>query len=138
MKRKLKGHGITEWQGPDLRKRKVYDSFNNQNCTNEKDYGAIQDPLSINRDENTLTIKAEYADDTIKFDLPISEATFDTVKKEICTRLDLTFGTYKLKYRDEVGEWISLLSDKDMSYHMNYLKKVNKKEVRLCVCLHKR
>ncbi|GJU43812.1 NIN-like protein [Tanacetum coccineum] len=134
LKRNLKVYGIIEWPGPGSRKRKLNDSFNNQNSANEKNYGAIQDPLSINRDENTITIKAEYAGNMIKFDLPISEATFDTVKKEIFMRFDLTVGTYNLKYHDEVGDLISLLSDKDMGYYMESLKKLNQKEVRLYVC----
>ncbi|PWA42535.1 NIN-like protein [Artemisia annua] len=136
LKRKLKGYGITEWQGPDLSKRKVNDSFNNQNCTNEKDYGTIQDPLSINRDKNTLTIKAGYADDTIKFDLPISEATFYTIEKEIGARFELRLGTYRLKYRDG-GDWISLLSNKDMIYYMETLRRLGQTEARLSVFIRK-
>ncbi|GKE03355.1 NIN-like protein [Tanacetum coccineum] len=134
LKRNLKAHGIIEWPGPGSRKRKLNDSFNNQNSANEKNYAEIQDPLSINRDENTLSIKAEYAGDMIKFDLPISEATFDTVEKKIYTKFKLTFGTYKLKYRDEVGDLILLLSDEDMDNCMKSLKKSNQKDVRLYVC----
>jgi len=34
-------------------------------------------------DENTVTIKAKYTDDIIKFSLPISSATFAAIVEEI-------------------------------------------------------
>ncbi|GJY29805.1 NIN-like protein [Tanacetum coccineum] len=53
--------------------------------------------------------------DMIKFDLPISEVTFVTVKNIIGMRFKLTLGYYKLKYLDEDSDWILIDSDQDMS-----------------------
>ncbi|KAJ9555844.1 hypothetical protein OSB04_010458 [Centaurea solstitialis] len=75
--------------------------------TNEENKGAFQD-------ENILTIKAEYADDLIKFTLPISSATFSAIEKEISKGFELNPANYKLKYLDKDGDWILLKSDEDM------------------------
>ncbi|KAJ9555845.1 hypothetical protein OSB04_010459 [Centaurea solstitialis] len=80
--------------------------------------GAIQDSMAKSKetylDENTLTIKAVYADDMIKFHLPISSTTFGAIEKEISEGFKLNPSDYKIKYLDEDGDWILLSSEKDM------------------------
>jgi len=89
-----------------------------QSYTNEEDKGAFQEPSANNRemclDENTLTIKAEYVGDLIKFTLPTSSATIVAIEKEISKGFELNPANYKLKYLDEDGDWILLKSDEDM------------------------
>ncbi|KAJ9555766.1 hypothetical protein OSB04_010380 [Centaurea solstitialis] len=75
--------------------------------TNEENKGAFPD-------ENTLTVKAEYADDLIKFTIPILSATFSAIEKEISKGFELNPANYKLKYLDKDGDWILLKSDEDM------------------------
>ncbi|KAJ9555842.1 hypothetical protein OSB04_010456 [Centaurea solstitialis] len=84
-------------------KRKRMDQID----TNEENKGAFPD-------ENTLTVKAEYADDLIKFTLPISSATFSAIEKEISKGFELNPANYKLKYLDKDGDWILLKSDEDL------------------------
>ncbi|KAK1408215.1 hypothetical protein QVD17_39850 [Tagetes erecta] len=133
LKRKFKELGILEWPGPNFVKRKVNDSSIIQVITNEQENGAIQDPSILNLNKNILTIKAAYRDDMIKFHLPISPTSFLTVKKEIGEKLNLSVGSYKLKYLDEDGDWISLTSDEDMSDCIKSSKMLDQVVVRLRV-----
>ncbi|KAI7729994.1 hypothetical protein M8C21_029880 [Ambrosia artemisiifolia] len=135
LKRKLRKLGIREWQGPNFVKRNTNDSSVIQIDRNEDDNGAIQEPSTVNINQNNLTIKAEHADDMIKFRLPIMQATFETVQKEIGMKFNLSPGTYKLKYRDEVGDWILLRSDEEISYCIESSRKSYPNEVRLRVIL---
>ncbi|KAK1408202.1 hypothetical protein QVD17_39837 [Tagetes erecta] len=109
LKRKFKDLGMLEWPGPKSRRRE------DQSNTNEEDCGAIQDLSTINGSKNTLTVKVEYAEDMIKFQLPISQPTFVTFEKEIKMKLNLNLGSYKFKYLDEDGDWITLTSDQELS-----------------------
>ncbi|KAJ0940301.1 putative transcription factor Nin-like family [Helianthus annuus] len=134
LKRKLKKLGIREWLGPNfVKKSKANDSSIIQFNLNEEDNEAIQEPSTVNINKNTITIKAEYANDMIKFRLPNLQATFVTIQKEISMKFKLNLGTYKLKYRDEVGDWILLTSDEDMSYCIESSRKLDSNEVRLLV-----
>ncbi|GKD17312.1 NIN-like protein, partial [Tanacetum coccineum] len=71
--------------------------------------------------------------DMIKFDLPISEVTFVTVKNIIGMRFKLTLGYYKLKYLDEDNDWILIDSDQDMSDCIKNSRKEDRNVVRLNV-----
>ncbi|XP_071707141.1 uncharacterized protein [Rutidosis leptorrhynchoides] len=113
-------------------KRKVNQS-RNQNDTNEEDSGAIRVPSPSEKLENILTIKAEYSDDMIRFDLLMSDATFVIVEREIGKRFELTTGIYKLKYCDEDSDWISLTSEQDMVYCIRCSKRLDRTLVRLRV-----
>ncbi|XP_076921783.1 protein NLP7-like [Bidens hawaiensis] len=62
----------------------------------------------------TLTLEAEYEDDIIEFHLPISQASFVALEKEISVRLRLAIRTYKLEYFDEDGDQILLTCDEEM------------------------
>ncbi|MFS7913690.1 putative transcription factor Nin-like family [Helianthus anomalus] len=114
-KRKFKELDIPEWPGPNFMKRNINDSSVIQMNTNEEDNGAIEYTSTVNLNKNELTIKAEYEDDMIKFNLPISQATFVNIKKEMGKKLELGDKTYKLKYLDEDGDWITLKSDEEMT-----------------------
>ena len=82
-----------------------------------------------------MTIKAVYANDMIKCDLPISEATFVNVKNIVGMKFKLTLRNYKLKYLDEDSDWILIDSDQDMSDCIKSSRKVDRTVVRLCVFL---
>ncbi|KAJ0615745.1 putative PB1 domain-containing protein [Helianthus annuus] len=136
LKSKFKDLGIPEWPGPKLMKGKPNDpSISLIDNTNEEDNGAVQEPSAYTINKDTLTIKVDHADDMIKFHLPISQATFLTVESEIGIKFKLTGGTYKLKYLDEDGDWISLTSDEEMSVCIKSSRKSNPTVVRLRVSL---
>ncbi|XP_076927956.1 protein NLP6-like [Bidens hawaiensis] len=107
LKRKLRKLGITKWPGPNFVRRKTNELSIIQIDTNE-DSRTIHESSIFNIKQNTLIIKAKYANDIIKFSLSIWQATFATVEEEIGKKFKLCPGTYKLKYQDEVGEWILL------------------------------
>ncbi|KAD5507393.1 hypothetical protein E3N88_15096 [Mikania micrantha] len=133
LKRKCNALGISEWPGPNLLKRKANDSCIIQKDTKEEDNELIQDISSVNMNKNTLTIKAEYAGDMLKFHLPILQATFVNVENEIGMRFQLSVGTYKIKYLDEDGDWVSLISDEGISDCVKSSRKLDQIVVRLQV-----
>ncbi|KAM0024145.1 putative transcription factor Nin-like family [Helianthus debilis subsp. tardiflorus] len=133
LKRKLRKLGIPEWRGPNFVKRKANDSSIIQISTTKKNNGAIQDPSIVNINNNLITIKAEYANDMIKFCLPNSQSTFMIVQQEIGKKFKLIIGTYNLKYLDEDGDWICLTSDEEMIECIKSSTKLDRIVVRLCV-----
>ncbi|KAJ0805662.1 putative transcription factor Nin-like family [Helianthus annuus] len=133
LKRKVKELKIPEWPGPNVVKRNRNDSSLIQMNTNEEENGAIEDTSTVNLNKNELTIKAEYEDDMIKFNLPISQATFVNIKKEIGKKLELSDKTYKLKYLDEDGDWITLKSDDEMADCIKSSRKSGRIVVRMRV-----
>ncbi|KAK1408226.1 hypothetical protein QVD17_39861 [Tagetes erecta] len=128
LKRKFKDLGMLEWPGPKSRRRE--DMIVVQN---EEDYGAIQDLSTINLNKDTLTVKVEYVEDMIKFQLSISQLTFLNVEKEIRMKFNLNLGSYKLKYLDEDGDWITLTSDQELSDCIQSSTKSHRNVLRLCV-----
>ncbi|KAD5507431.1 hypothetical protein E3N88_15134 [Mikania micrantha] len=115
----LKDLGILEWRGPNSLKRKANDSWSIQINTNEANV-TTQEPSTVNINKNIMFIKADYADDMIRFDLHVSQATFATVEKTIGVKFKLNVGTFKLNYIDEYGDWILLSSDEEMKYYVKY------------------
>ncbi|KAD5507435.1 hypothetical protein E3N88_15138 [Mikania micrantha] len=118
-------------EGPNLLNIKAKESCNIRISTNEEN--ATQEPLTININKNTVFIKVEYADVMIKFNLPVSQAKFATIKKTIGVKFKLSFGTFKLKYLDKDGDWILLSSDEGMNDCIYSLRKSDLILVRLCV-----
>ncbi|KAJ0805664.1 putative PB1 domain-containing protein [Helianthus annuus] len=114
-------------------KRNINESSAIQMNTNEEDNGAIEDISTVNLNKNELTIKAEYEDDMIKFNLPIWQATFVNIKEEIGKKLELSDKTYKLKYLDEDGDWITLKSDEEMADCIKSSRKSGRIVVRMRV-----
>ncbi|KAL4592737.1 hypothetical protein LXL04_005741 [Taraxacum kok-saghyz] len=131
LKRKCKVHGISEWQGPNFVNKKESELYDIRSGRKVEDNEVIQGPRGI--DGDTLTIKAEYEDDMIKFHLPISLSTFEAVEKEIGKRFKLKVTTYKLKYLDEDKEWILMTCDQDMTDCIKSSKSVNVNHSKLCV-----
>ncbi|KAD5508235.1 hypothetical protein E3N88_15938 [Mikania micrantha] len=122
-----------QWPAAKPVKKNQKDLTINKVKINEVYNGAIQESSAININEHTLTIKAEHVDDMIKIRLPVLQAKFVTIQKEIGTKFNLCLGTYKIKYRDEVGDWILLKSVKDLSYCIESLRKIDPNEIRLRV-----
>ncbi|KAD5508239.1 hypothetical protein E3N88_15942 [Mikania micrantha] len=132
LKRNCKVLGILEWPGPNLLKRKANDSCTIQIDTNEENV-TTQDPLTVNINKNIMFIKAENEDDMIKFNLPVLQATFATIKKTIGEKFKLLVGTFKLKYLDEDGDWILLTSNEEMNDCIHNLRKSDRILIRLRV-----
>ncbi|KAG5547247.1 hypothetical protein RHGRI_013049 [Rhododendron griersonianum] len=73
-------------------------------------------PLAPSQDTSSVTVKATYGDDIIKFQLPLTSGIIE-LKKEVAMRLELD--SFNLKYKDEDGDWILISCDKDLR---NYLQ----------------
>ncbi|KAD5507394.1 hypothetical protein E3N88_15097 [Mikania micrantha] len=132
LKRNCKVLGILEWPGPNLQKRKANDSCTIQINTNEANV-TTQDSLTVNINKDIVSIKVENEEDMIKFNLPVSQATFAIVKKTIGEKFKLCDRTFKLKYLDEDGDWILLTSDEEMNDCIHSLRKSDRILARLRV-----
>ncbi|KAJ0952119.1 putative transcription factor Nin-like family [Helianthus annuus] len=133
LKRKCKEHRILEWQGPNFVKRNRNDSSIIQINTNEEENRAIESISTLNLNKDALTLKAEYSKKIIKLHLPISQATFVAIEKEIGMKLKSSVGTFELEYIDEDQDWISLTSDEDMNDCIQSSTKLDRTVVRMRV-----
>ncbi|CAL5435850.1 unnamed protein product [Camellia sinensis] len=69
------------------------------------------------QDTSIVTIKAKYGDDFIKFQLPVLSGMVE-FQQQVAKRLNLQGGTYRVKYQDEVNDWILVVCDEDLQ---NYI-----------------
>ncbi|XP_051148851.1 protein NLP7-like isoform X2 [Andrographis paniculata] len=61
----------------------------------------------------SITIKALYRDDIIRFRLPV-DSTIVKIKEEVAKRLKLGMGTFDVKYLDDDHEWVLIACDADL------------------------
>ncbi|CAL5441009.1 unnamed protein product [Camellia sinensis] len=69
------------------------------------------------QDTSTVTIKAKYGDDFIKFQLLVLSGMVE-FQQHVAKRLNLQGGTYRAKYQDEDNDWILIACDEDLQ---NYI-----------------
>lgn len=68
---------------------------------------------TIRQDPVTLTIKATYKDDIIRFRFPSSFGIAE-LREEVAKRLKLEVGTFDIKYRDDDNELVLIACDADL------------------------
>ncbi|PWA85635.1 PB1 domain, RWP-RK domain protein [Artemisia annua] len=68
----------------------------------------------VSQDVRTVTVKATYKDDMIKFQFPLSSGLLE-LKHEVARRFLLDNTRLHLKYRDEDGDLILVACDADLS-----------------------
>ena len=68
----------------------------------------------VSQDIRTVTVKATYIDDMIKFQFPLSSGLLE-LKQEVARRFLLEDTRLHLKYRDEDGDLILVACDADLS-----------------------
>ncbi|KAK4489220.1 hypothetical protein RD792_005015 [Penstemon davidsonii] len=61
----------------------------------------------------TITIKATYREDIIRFRLPVDSGILK-LKEEVAKRLKLELGTFDIKYLDDDHEWVLIVCDADL------------------------
>ncbi|KAK2991425.1 hypothetical protein RJ640_019071 [Escallonia rubra] len=73
------------------------------------------------QDGSTVTMKAIYRDDCIKFRLSFSSGMAELVEN-VTARLPLMVGSFSIKYLDDEGDWILVACDKDVKdlFHMGH------------------
>ncbi|KAJ0697763.1 putative transcription factor Nin-like family [Helianthus annuus] len=64
------------------------------------------------KEQANVTLKATYREDTIKFTYcPLDGLV--KLEEEVATRVQLTIGSFRLRYKDEDGDMITIASDND-------------------------
>lgn len=71
--------------------------------------------VEVNCGDNgsTITVKATYKEDTIRFKFDLSAGCFQ-LYEDVAKRFKLQTGTFQLKYLDDEEEWVMLVNDADL------------------------
>ncbi|XP_058100516.1 protein NLP3-like [Magnolia sinica] len=80
----------------------------------------------------TVTIKATYKEDIIRFRLPFASGVME-LKEEVSKRLKLVVGTFDIKYLDDDHEWVVLACDADLQECMEISRSSGGHVIRLLV-----
>ncbi|XP_008806288.2 protein NLP3 [Phoenix dactylifera] len=84
-----------------------------EGCEDEHAMAADPLPPMVMHEMKTVTIKASYKEDIIRFRLQIT-AGISALKDEVAKRLKLEVGTFDIKYLDDDHEWVMLACDADL------------------------
>ncbi|XP_059645284.1 protein NLP6-like isoform X2 [Cornus florida] len=80
----------------------------------------------------TMTIKATYREDMIRFRLSL-ESGIVKLKEEVARRLKLEMGTFDIKYLDDDHEWVLIACDADLQECVDVSRSSGKNIIRLLV-----
>ncbi|KAK3024194.1 hypothetical protein RJ639_043771 [Escallonia herrerae] len=80
----------------------------------------------------TVTIKATYREDIIRFRLSLDSGV-DKLKHEVATRLKLEMGTFDIKYLDDDHEWVLIACDEDLQECIDVSRSSGSNIIRLLV-----
>ncbi|XP_050376054.1 protein NLP6-like [Argentina anserina] len=80
----------------------------------------------------SVTIKAAYKDDIIRFRIAMSSCIVD-LKEEVAKRLKLEVGTFDMKYMDDDLEWVLIACDADLQECMEICRSSGSNMIRLSV-----
>lgn len=89
---------------------------------------------TCHEENNAVTIKAKFKEDTIKFDLCLSSG-LEKLVEEVAKRLNLMLGNFKLKYMDDDDDLILLTCDEDLHNHVKSMRSLGKTTVHVLVHL---
>ncbi|XP_059653133.1 protein NLP7-like isoform X2 [Cornus florida] len=128
-KRRLRDIGIKRWEnGRGKKKFKSSTSRQNPTCSDAHMTQLIRPPPEA----KTMTIKATYGDDMIKFDLSFSSRIVE-LNQEVSERLKLNVGTYKIKYLDDADDQILITGDKDLQYCMTAFNSLGMNTIKMFI-----
>ncbi|KAK4400276.1 protein NLP7 [Sesamum angolense] len=80
----------------------------------------------------TITIKATYREDIIRFRIPIDSGIVK-LKEEVAKRLKLELGTFDIKYLDDDHEWVLIACDADLQECIDISRSSGSNIIRLLV-----
>ncbi|KAA8528211.1 hypothetical protein F0562_035538 [Nyssa sinensis] len=80
----------------------------------------------------TITIKATYREDLIRFRLSLNSGIVK-LKEEVAKRLKLAMGTFDVKYLDDDQDWVLIVCDADLQECMDISKSSGSNIIRLLV-----
>ncbi|KAJ0986145.1 hypothetical protein J5N97_004501 [Dioscorea zingiberensis] len=87
---------------------------------------------AVIQDLRTVTIKASYKEDIIRFRLPCNAGVV-ALKDEVAKRLKLDIGLFDIKYLDDDHEWVVLACDADLEECMEVARLSGGRLIRLAV-----
>ncbi|XP_010469302.1 PREDICTED: protein NLP9-like [Camelina sativa] len=82
---------------------------------------------------STLTVKATYRDDTVRFKLDPYLVGCSQLYREVAKRFKLQEGAFRLKYLDDEEEWVMLVTDSDLHECFELLNGMRKYTVKFLV-----
>ncbi|KAK6947946.1 PB1 domain [Dillenia turbinata] len=80
----------------------------------------------------TITIKATYKEDIIRFRLPLTSGIIE-LKEQVSKRLKLEVGTFDIKYLDDDNEWVLIACDADLQECLDISRSSSSSIIRLLV-----
>lgn len=91
----------------------------------------MEDTIYVVNDVS-ITVKAIYKDDMIKFSFSLFEKKKD-LEEKVAKRLNLPLGSFKIKYLDEDNDWILATCDEDLHSSIKALKSLGKTTILMLV-----
>ncbi|KAL3499014.1 hypothetical protein ACH5RR_041746 [Cinchona calisaya] len=88
--------------------------------------------FSARPEVKTITIKATYREDIIRFRLPL-DSGIDKLMEEIAKRLKLELGTFEIKYLDDDHEWVLIICDADLQECIDISRSSGSNLIRLLI-----
>ncbi|KAI4347563.1 hypothetical protein L6164_008368 [Bauhinia variegata] len=122
---------IVEYQIPEA-------SGTNPSCSNLapkpciNTLGNKKTALAATKDMDSVTIKASYREDIIRFRISSTCGILE-LKEEVAKRLKLELGTFDIKYLDDDHEWVLIACDADLQECIDISKASSTKIIRLLV-----
>ncbi|KAL3519554.1 hypothetical protein ACH5RR_017703 [Cinchona calisaya] len=124
-KRICRNHNIRRW--PPLKARKSNQAFAQQEivqpCVENIGKRSVSNATRL-QDDSRITVKATYKDDMIKFQLPLPARKMD-LEEKVARKLNLSIGSFKIKYEDEDDDWILITSDEDVDLNTSLSKLIS-------------
>lgn len=111
----------TNLPGPDLSPKQSMDTPNKAVI-----------PFAARKEMKTVTIKATYREDIIRFRVPLTCGIVE-LKEEVAKRLKLEVGTFDIKYLDDDHEWVLIACDADLQECMDVSKSSGSNIIRVLV-----
>ncbi|KAL2324542.1 hypothetical protein Fmac_023600 [Flemingia macrophylla] len=89
-------------------------------------------PFAARKEMKTVTIKATYREDIIRFRVPLTCSIVE-LKEEVAKRLKLEVGTFDIKYLDDDHEWVLIACDADLQECMDVSRSSGSNIIRVLV-----
>ncbi|XP_027363208.1 protein NLP6-like isoform X2 [Abrus precatorius] len=89
-------------------------------------------PFAARKEMKTLTIKATYREDIIRFRVSLTCGIVE-LKEEVAKRLKLEVGTFDIKYLDDDHEWVLIACDADLQECMDVSRSSGSNIIRVLV-----
>ncbi|CAO2837759.1 unnamed protein product [Amaranthus hypochondriacus] len=109
----------------------------NQPCPNQSPRVAMSAAgmmprFSSKQDIKTVTIKATFREDIIRFRFSLSSNIVE-LKEEVAKRFKLEVGTFEIKYLDDDHEWVLIACDSDLQECLDVSKSSGSNMIRLLI-----